>query len=625
VAARARAGARVPSRAVVVWARTGALVGLLAVILAAGNAHAAGVDRVGAAAADRELTLLLGLRRDEAGLARFVSAVSDPGSARYRRFLDVPELARRFGASRETGRSVLSWLRARGMRGRVSATGAWVEATLTAGRAQRLFGARLGGFRSAAGDRFVAPVGRSRPPAALRGEVTELVGLDDRRVDSATARAAQALPPVEQNELELLARREGSSIRANTGTSRGCAAGRGAGTPLGSYTLPAYTPNQYLHAYRFDALHRHGWRGQGQRVAVIEIDGFLRSDVVTFGRCFGLRVPPTPITRVGIRRNLPPGDETVLDLEVLTAAAPGLEEIQVVETAGTDASLIKGYERVLARPRARRARVVSASLGECEPAYYRRKHAIRLYEHVFRMAAAAGISNLASTGDTGSTGCALAGNTGALALLAVQHPSASPHVTAVGGTNLELDRHNRVVEEIVWRDAPLSFGGGSGGYSVFFRRPAWQRGAGISGAERIVPDLAMLADPVPGYANYCTSEACRGRGWSSVGGTSAATPLLAGGIAIANQQARRVQRPPLGFLNPLIYRLARGGSRRPVFNDVLRTNNDIAAMLHPLGGGGRPLGCCAATKNHDAASGWGSISLPAFSRAARRLMNAGAR
>jgi kumamolisin len=610
---------------VAVRARTVALVGLLAIVVAAGDAHGAGVERVGAAAADRELTLLLGLRRDEAGLARFVSAVSGPGSVRYRRYLDVPELARRFGASRETRRSVLSWLRARGMRGRVSATGAWVEASLTAGRAQRLFGARLGAFRSAAGDRFVAPVGRPRPPAALRGEVTELVGLDDRRVDSASARAAQALPPVEQNELELLARREGSSIRANTGTRRGCPAGRGAGTPLGLSTLPAYTPNQYLHAYRFDALHRRRWRGQGQRVALIEIDGFLRSDVVTFGRCFGLRVPPTPVTRVGIGRNLPPGDETVLDLEVLTAAAPGLTEIQVVETAGSDASLIKGYERVLARPRARRASVVSASLGECEPDFYGRKHAIRLYEHVFRIAAATGISNLASTGDTGSTGCPRAGNTGALALLAVQLPSTSPHVTAVGGTNLELDSHNRVVEEIVWRDAPLAFGGGTGGYSIFFRRPAWQRGPGISGAERIVPDLAMLADPVPGYANYCTSEACGGLGWSSVGGTSAATPLLAGGIAIANQQARSAKRPPLGFLNPLIYRLARRGSRRPVFNDVVRTNNDLAAMLPPSAGGGRALGCCAAKKNHDAASGWGSIYLPAFSRAARRLMNTGAR
>jgi subtilase family serine protease len=600
-------------------------VGLVAMVVAAGDAHGAGVERVGRAAADRELTSLLALRRDEAGLARFVSAVSDPRSARYRRYLDVPELARRFGAPRETRRSVLSWLRARGIRGRVSATGGWVEATLTAARAQRLFGTRLAAFRSAAGGRFVAPVERPRLPAAVRGEVTELVGLDDRRVDSVTARPAQALPPVEQHELELLARREGSSIRANTGTNGGCAAGRGAGTPLGPSTLPAYTPNQYLRAYRYDALHRRGWRGQGQRVAVIEIDGFRRSDVVTFGSCFGLRVPPTPVSRVGIRRNLPPGDETILDLEVLAAAAPGLKEIQVVETAGSDASLIKGYERVLARPRARRASIVSASLGECEPDFYGRKGALRLYEHVFRMAAAAGISNLASTGDTGSTGCPRAGNTGALALLAVQHPSTSPHVTAVGGTNFELDRRNRIIEEIVWRDAPLFFGGGTGGYSIFFRRPAWQRGPGISGAERIVPDLAMLADPVPGYAIYCTSEPCGGVGWASVGGTSAAAPLLAGGIAIANQRARRAEQPPLGFLNPLIYRLARRGSRRPVFNDVVRTNNDLAAMLPPSAGGGRPLGCCAARKNHDPASGWGSISLPAFSRAARRLMNAGPR
>jgi hypothetical protein len=40
-------------------------------------------------------------------------------------------------------------------------------------------------------------------------------------------------------------------------------------------------------------------------------------------------------------------------------------------------------------------------------------------------------------------------------------------------------------------------------------------------------------------------------------------------------------------------------------------------------GGGRPIGCCDATRNHDAVSGWGSIFLPAFSRAARRAAEQG--
>ena len=237
------------------------------------------------------------------------------------------------------------------------------------------------------------------------------------------------------------------------------------------------------------------------------------------------------------------------------------------------------------------------------------------------MAAAAGVSTLASTGDTGSSGCPLGSNSSALGLLAVQHPASSPYVTAVGGTNLMLNRRNRIVDEITWHDPPLSFGGGTGGYSLFFKRPG-QQGPGVTGRERTVPDLAMLADAIPGYAIYCSNAVCDNVGWTSVGGTSAATPLFAAGVAIANQQADRAGTRRLGFLNPVIYALARRGSRRPVFNDVVSTDNDLGEAIPRDAGGGHPLGCCRARRNYDAASGWGSIFLPAFSRAARRLQQA---
>lgn len=569
--------------------------------------------RVGAAPADRPLTLLLGLRRDEAGLARFAAAVSNPESPLYRRHLDVPRIAARFGARPATRAAVLRALRRQGIRGRVGATGAWVEATVSAARAQRLFSTRLAAFRAAGGRRFVAPVRRIVLPRALRGHVTEVVGLDD-RVSVRTAATANTRR--DATLIDRFARRRGSSMRANGGTQSGCAAARTAGVNFTrEIRIPGYTPNQYLRAYRYDALHRRGLRGQGQRIAVIEIDGFRRADITTFGRCFGKRVPPTPITKVGIRRPLAPGDETTLDLEVLTAAAPGLEEIQVMETNGSNASLIRGYERVLARPRARRASVISASLGQCEPEFYGQVEDLRLFENVFRAAAAAGVSNVASTGDTGSAGCALGDNSGALALLAVSHPATSPHVTAVGGTNLVLNARNRIVDEIVWRDVPLGFGGGTGGYSLFFKRPSWQRGPGVFGYERIVPDVAMLADEVPGYTIYCT--ACGPPAWTTVGGTSAAAPLFAAGVAIANQQARRAGQPQLGFLNPLLYGIARGRARTRVFRDVVRTNNDLGTAIPREAGGGSPAGCCAARRFHDAASGWGSIDLVAFSVAAR--------
>jgi hypothetical protein len=77
----------------------------------------------------------------------------------------------------------------------------------------------------------------------------------------------------------------------------------------------------------------------------------------------------------------------------------------------------------------------------------------------------------------------------------------------------------------------------------------------------------------------------------------------------------------MGFLNPLIYRLAGKASiRRRVFRDVTKLNNDLGDAITVFGGAdGLPLGCCKADRNYDAATGWGSINLPAFSTEARKL------
>ena len=56
-------------------------------------------------------------------------------------------------------------------------------------------------------------------------------------------------------------------------------------------------------------------------------------------------------------------------------------------------------------------------------------------------------------------------------------------------------------------------------------------------------------------------------------------------------------------MSPLLFALARekGGSRGPVFRDILRDNNDVY-----------DVGCCTAGPNYDSASGLGSLDLEAF-------------
>src|SRR5262249_4780222 len=123
---------------------------------------------------------------------------------------------------------------------------------------------------------------------------------------------------------------------------------------------------------------------------------------------------------------------------------------------------------------------------------------------------------------------------------------------------------------------------------------------------------------------YCTIDPCPellgkpGGGWASVGGTSLAAPLLAGGVALADQRAATRRNRRLGPLNPLIYSLARGRSRSRIFRDVVKGNNDLGSYIPEAVGGGAPLGCCSAGPGYDLATGWGSVNVAAFSKAAAR-------
>ena len=56
--------------------------------------------------------------------------------------------------------------------------------------------------------------------------------------------------------------------------------------------MQGFTPNQYETAYGFVPLFGSGLHGEGERVALIEIDGFRSTDLTSFASCFGLGVPP---------------------------------------------------------------------------------------------------------------------------------------------------------------------------------------------------------------------------------------------------------------------------------------------------------------------------------------------
>ena len=590
-----------------------ALTGLLAPATAAARTGGS-TARAGGA---RSIAIELPLRIDATGLDRFATAVSTPGSPRYGDYASVGTLARRFGASPAARAHVTHWLRAHGATHvSIDPTGLFANATLRASTAERLFATRLArvhadATRAMPAHTFVAPAHRARVPAALRSAVTGVVGLSTRPLGTVAPQHASANAVTALHSHAATA--TSSAYPSRTGTPAGCSA---------AVAQTGFTPNEYLTAYGYDQLHEQGLEGQGERVALIEIDGFKLADVKAFASCFHLTTPKINAYGVGIKTALPAGAEATLDLELLDTAAPDVQSVDVYESEPVAAQVLRSLTAPLS-VKGRKPDVISASLGTCQPDARAAigQAGIETVEQALELAAATGISVLASAGDDGSTAC-LNSRGSPLDQLAVDYPAASPWVTGVGGTNVHLSAANAIADpatgQVVWDDEPAGLGAGGGGTSTF-PKPSYQQGFQHS-KRREVPDVSMLADPLPGYEIYCTatSDCAKSKGaspWETLGGTSAGTPLLAGGFALIDQELRGRDQQNIGFANPLLYKIAHSSAAALTLSDVTTGSNDLSKVVF-----GRPLGCCSASTGYDSASGLGSVNLTGLATAAATLV-----
>jgi len=103
-------------------------------------------------------------------------------------------------------------------------------------------------------------------------------------------------------------------------------------------------------------------------------------------------------------------------------------------------------------------------------------------------------------------------------------PSVSPNVVSAGGTSIRRNPVNgNFISEVTWDEA-------GGGVSFYEKIPSYQSSiSGIVGTKRGVPDLSFDSNPYTGVwiwdSNYVEEL---GGGWFVVGGTSVASPSLAG-------------------------------------------------------------------------------------------------
>ncbi|MGH9295015.1 MAG: S53 family peptidase, partial [Acidimicrobiales bacterium] len=383
-----------------------------------------------------------------------------------------------------------------------------------------------------------------------------------------------------------------------------------------------YSPFQLRTAYGMTSLYARGETGRGETIVLVDCFGSptIARDLRTFDTAFHIVAPPSfrivrPAGRIP-RWNphsstmVGWGSETTLDVEWAHAMAPGAS-ILLIETPVAETEGSVGFPQIMRAEtyviKHDNPAVISQSFAATEQTFSS-PAAIEALRGAFKLARRHQVTVLAAAGDTGAT--SERANGAYYRRRVVDWPASDPLVTAVGGTRvgLEADGH-RLRPDSVWNDSKSGDGGaGSGGVSSVFPRPAWQSSvARIVGDHRGIPDISMSASPDAGAIVYLSFPGSAS-GFGVAGGTSEATPLFAGIVAVADQEAGR----HLGFLNPLLYSLAATDSARHGIVDVTVGNNTLYFTRH--GHHYRVQGYEAAP-GYDLASGLGTIDGARFIRA----------
>jgi subtilase family serine protease len=389
--------------------------------------------------------------------------------------------------------------------------------------------------------------------------------------------------------------------------------------------LICYGPSFVTKAYNFPST----LDGTGQTILIVDAFGSptIENDLALFDRVFGIPAPPS-FTILCPEDGCPVYDptdthhgevgwtlETSLDVEYAHAMAPGANIVLVVASTSSGNAINAAEARAI---QLYPGSIMSQSFGIPEILVHGNNAQLMQAEKNYAAAAQAGITVLASAGDSGATNGFGTAN--------AQFPASDPLVLAIGGTegnpyatpgtatlscpadmtcsaglstftgpcssvNGLLTSPCKPVGyggEQVWNEA--LFGAATGGApSLFFPVPAYQDGLGLS--SRATPDVSYNA-AIHGGVLVANSSVLGVPVFFIVGGTSAGSPQWAAIIALANQAAGG----PLGFLNPAIYKLARSSAYATDFHDINVGNNQLP---------GTPVGFNAGS-GWDDASGWGT-------------------
>lgn len=525
---------------------------------------------------DLIMSVIVGLRRNDAGLANAALERSMPSKSTYLKWLTPAEIAAQYGAPADDAAAALEVLTKAGFIGGLDPTGGLLVGTMRAGDAGKFFGTPIITVPIGGSGTLAMPSERLSVPKKLADYATEVVGLimaidvDTNTTVAAPLNPSPAVPP--------------------------CPEVKGLGPLLRNH-------------YDLKPLLDAGANGTGVRMSMLEVSPTSQRAIELFEGCRPFKIPPVTVVNVDSSTPEAFSDkavESTLDVVAAALVAPGLDGIDIYQV-NPYAPVAVGLAAVLNTAGGSNGlpAIISLSLGFCEPLVTDAEIAVS--ERLLMGAAAMGTSVIASTGDFGSSSCAPRDLTEQ-----VQYPSSSPWVTGVGGTSL-IAADGKIIDEVAW--GGNGFGGG-GGRTSRIPRPEWQQDLPMEGSNRIVPDVAFVANP----ANLGPIPTCDSAGncvWQVNGGTSATAPGAAAGTALIIQYLGGADGPPLrlGALNPGLYAVARNrqsaSDTSGGYHDIVSGSNDV-----------HQVGCCSAAPGYDPVTGLGVMD---FWDLAQRIQNAIAR
>jgi kumamolisin len=360
-------------------------------------------------------------------------------------------------------------------------------------------------------------------------------------------------------------------------------------------------PKDVAGAYGHSRLWQEGMNGENMTVNLVEIDGSYREDIQNYLDCINFQGNLQFVNVDGAPRDAL--GESTLDIQMVAGLARSVN-IKVYQTDGSNNSgdiwsqVNDELQQILNdnTGNANSGNVVSISLGAAE-GEISSDDASAIDSSLQQLTRIEHMTVFIASGDCGAFTDERYGD------LSVSFPASDPWAVAVGGTILQVNGNRNRVGEVVWSDdsnrasCKNSWGSG-GGNSSIFKQPSWQNAAGVrnrySRGDRQLPDVAAAAY---GLAVYFNGQ------WGAVGGTSAAAPIWAAGLALVNEGLLRQVRT-FGYGPQIFYLVADTSNGAQSYYDVTRGNN----LYYP------------ATPGWDFATGLGTPNFASFYLAMRNVI-----